>query len=432
MTLFRTSALSALAVFTKLATSLFLNKVLAIYVGTAGYGVIGQFQSLVSMVTTFASGATNSGVTKYTAEYADNLVRQRALWQTAMTMGLLGALLFGCILILIRNPLSRWLLGSEVHSNVLVWLALVLGLLVMNGLMLAILNGKKAVRELVTANIVGSVISAVVATALVAIFGLWGGLVALAVSQAVACGFTAWIFHRVCQVRWRELIGKIDPEVAKSLGGFAFMALTTATVTPIGHMIIRDQIASNLGSTNAGLWQALWKISETHLLLLTSTLSVYFLPRFAEIHSGLELRSEVMKGYLFVVPMVATTSLILYIFRDTLIRLLLTAEFIPLAQVLGLQLIGDALKISSWVMSFTMVSHARTRAFVVTEIFFTAFFVITTVLLSKQYGLVGAAIAYAATYFIYWITMYWLFKSLIRTLRSEADNELPQSKQLGY
>ena len=428
MTLFRTSFLSALAVLAKLATSLFLNKVLAVYVGPAGYGVIGQFQSLVSMVTTFASGATNAGVTKYTAEYATEPARQRAVWTTAATMGLLGALVFGFGLILARKSLSRWLLGSSEQSDVLVWLALALGLLVMNGLMLAILTGRKAVRELVAANIVGSVTGAFVATALVMTQGLWGALVALAVSQAVACGFTAWIFHRVCHVRWRELVGKMDPAIAKSLGGFALMAATTALVAPVGQMIIRDQIAANLGWRNAGLWQALWKISETHLLLLTSTLSVYFLPRFSEIRSGQELRNEVLKGYLFVVPMVAASGLALYYFRDTLIRVFLSADFLPLAQVLGFQLVGDALKICSWVMSFTMVSHARTSAFVVTEVLFTAIFVVATVFLSHHYGLTGAAIAYAATYLLYWGTMYWLFEGLVARLRREEASASMLSK----
>ena len=89
----------------------------------------------------------------------------------------------------------------------------------------------------------------------------------------------------------------------------------------------------------------------------------------------------------------------------------------PLAGVLGLQLVGDALKICSWVMSFTMVSHARTRAFVVTEVLFTAIFVLATVVLSRYYGLMGTAIAYAGTYLIYWGTVYWLFEGLVATLR---------------
>ena len=69
MNLVKTSLLNGLAVITKVATALALNKVLAIYVGPAGYAVIGQFQSLLAMVFTFASGGVNTGVTKYTAEF---------------------------------------------------------------------------------------------------------------------------------------------------------------------------------------------------------------------------------------------------------------------------------------------------------------------------------------------------------------------------
>lgn len=416
MTLWQTSFLSGLAVLTKLATSLFLNKVLAVYVGPTGYGVIGQFQSLISMVTTFASGAVNTGVTKYTAEYADLPERQRTVWGTAATLGLLGALVFGAVLVVAREPLSRRLLGDDAHSDVLVWLALSLVLLVMNGLMLAILNGLKAVRELVIANIVGSLVGAGVATALVATLGLWGALVALAISQAVACGFTAWMFRRVRHIAWRDLVGTWDAATARSLGGFALMAATSASLAPLGQIVIRDQLGMHLGANTAGLWQALWKISETHLLLLTTTLSIYFLPRFSEIRAGDELRREVRKGYRFVIPLVVASAGVLYVLREPLIRGLLSPAFLPLAEAFGLQLVGDVLKICSWVMAFTMVSHARTRTFVVTEIVFTAIFVGLTLQLGMLFGLRGAALAYAVTYLIYWGTMHQLFNRLADSL----------------
>lgn len=416
MTLLKTSFLSGLAVLTRLATSLFLNKVLAVYVGPAGYGVIGQFQSLITMVTTFASGGVNTGVTKYTAQYAGEPDRQRTVWGTAATMGLAGALLFGVALVVAREPLSRWLLGNDAHANVLVWLALALALLVMNGLMLAILNGLKAVRELVIANIVGSLVGALAATALVATLGLWGALVALATSQAIACGFTAWMFNRVRRTRWRELVGTWDSATARSLAGFALMAATSALMAPLGQIVIRDQLAAQLGADTAGLWQALWKISETHLLLLTTTLSMYFLPRFSEIRSGQELRREVAKGYRFVIPLVVASAAVLYLLREPLIRALLSPAFLPLAEAFGLQLVGDVLKICSWVMAFTMVSHARTRTFVVTEVLFTAIFVGLTLQLGMLFGLRGTALAYAVTYLIYWATMQQIFSRLADSL----------------
>lgn len=425
MTLLKTSLLSALAVLTKLATSLFLNKVLAVYVGPAGYGVIGQFQSLITMVTTFASGAVNTGVTKYTAEFADDAPRQRAVWATASTMGLLGAALAGGILVLMREPLSRWLLGGTEHSGVLVWLAFSLPLLVMNGLMLAVLNGRKAVPALVAANIGGSAVSAAVATALVITWGLGGALIALAVSQAIACGFTAWLFQRACRVHWRDMLGRIDPAIVKSLGGYALMAVTAALASPLAQIVIRDQLAAQSSWETAGLWQAMWKISETHLLLLTSTLSVYFLPRYAEIRDGAELRREVFKGYGFVLPVVLASALALYALRRPLITALLTKEFMPLADVLGLQLAGDVLKIGSWMMAFTMVSHARTQAFVVTEVLFTALMVVATVGLAGRYGLRGAAAGYALTYAAYWAAMYWLFNRLVHQLPAAPADAVP-------
>lgn len=418
MNLLRTSALSGLAVLTKLATSLFLNKILAVYVGPSGYGVIGQLQSLISISTTFASGAVNTGVTKYTAEYAGDARRQQAIWATAGTLGLICTGLPALLFLFAHEPLSRWLLGSAEHAQVLVWLAFALPLLVLNGLLLAILNGRKAISTFVAANIGGSVIGAVVAAALVMAAGLSGALIALAIGQAIACGWTAWLARRVLQLRWRDLAGRFDRGIARSLGGYALMAATSALLAPLSHMIIRDQLAAQLGWEGAGLWQAMSKISETHLLLLTSTLSVYFLPRFAEIRDGAELRREVLKGYRFVIPVVACSAISLYLMRAPLISGLLSAQFLPLVDVLGLQLVGDALKIASWVMSITMLSHAQTRTFVVSEVVFTGLLVALTLALTPHFGLRGAAAAYALTYAAYGVAMYFVFGRLVARLRS--------------
>jgi PST family polysaccharide transporter len=69
MTLIKTSLLNAIAVLIKMLTMLGINKVLAIYVGPAGYATLGQFQNAVQMITTSPAGAINTSVTKYTAEY---------------------------------------------------------------------------------------------------------------------------------------------------------------------------------------------------------------------------------------------------------------------------------------------------------------------------------------------------------------------------
>ncbi|WPN48573.1 hypothetical protein [Pseudomonas sp. P8_241] len=92
MTLIKTSLLNGIAVVVKMLTLLGINKILAIYVGPTGYAAIGQFQNAVQMITTFASGAVNTGVVKYTAEYADDESAQHKVWQTAGAIALAGTL----------------------------------------------------------------------------------------------------------------------------------------------------------------------------------------------------------------------------------------------------------------------------------------------------------------------------------------------------
>ncbi|MEG1345923.1 MAG: hypothetical protein RSC78_04255 [Acidaminococcaceae bacterium] len=86
MSLIKTSLLNAIAVVIKMLTMLGLNKILAIYVGPAGYAAIGNFQNAVQMISTFANGAINTGVVKYTAEYHDAEEKQRQVWRTAGTI----------------------------------------------------------------------------------------------------------------------------------------------------------------------------------------------------------------------------------------------------------------------------------------------------------------------------------------------------------
>lgn len=428
MTLLKTSALNGVAVLTRVGTALLLNKVLAVYVGPAGYAVIGQFQSLVGMVMGLASGAVGVGVTKYTAEYHAQPQRQLSVWRTGLKLGLGTSVAGALVLLLAHEPLAGWLLADSAYGSVFVWLAFALVLMVANGLMLAIMNGKKAIGAFVGANIAGSLINAATAVILVLSHGLYGALVALCIGQALAAFVTAWMFRRACAIPWPSLWGAFNPADAKRLARFALMAAVSAFVVPVSQVVIRDHLAGTLGWHTAGLWQALWKISDLHLMLLTSTLVAYFLPRFAELPAGPELRREVLRAYRLVLPLVVVTGGAIYLLREPLVRGLLTAEFLPLTEALGWQLCGDGIKICSWVAGYTMISHARTALFISTEIVFTLLLVGTTIIGAAVDGLRGTAIAYTATYAAYLVLMFAVLMQFTRaTTQPSGANRREQA-----
>lgn len=107
MTLIKTSLLNGIAVIIKILSSLILNKVLAIYVGPAGYAAIGQLQNFVNTLTTFANGGVSTGVTKLTAEHFDDFSKQVSIWKSAVFIVLFCSVASGAAILLLREYLDR-------------------------------------------------------------------------------------------------------------------------------------------------------------------------------------------------------------------------------------------------------------------------------------------------------------------------------------
>lgn len=418
MNLVRTSLLNAIAVVVKVASSLVLNKILAVYVGPAGYAVIGQFQNAVSIIVNVAGGLLATGVTKATAEHFDAEAKQHAVWQTAVRLSLIMSLIAAAVLLTAHAELSEWLLHRSDMAGIFVWLALTLPAMAANNLLMAIVNGKKEIGIYVAVNIAGSVVSMLVTGLLAFAFGLYGALVAFTINPAIVLLTTAAVISRRDWFRLAHLWGPANRPAVKELAGFGLMGLTSALLMPATFMVIRDHLSTTLGPTAAGFWQASWKISEIYLMLVTSTLSVYYLPRLAEIKTGSEMKAEILKVYRFVLPLVVGGALAIFLLRDLIIRILFTPDFVPMRELFPWQLTGDVLKIGAWIVGYILLGRAMVRIFVITEIAFAGAFIGLTWWFTGRYGLPGVAMAYALNYAIYWIGMVVLVRREIRNMRS--------------
>lgn len=411
MTLIKTSLLNGIAVIIKMLTLLGINKILAIYVGPSGYAALGQFQNAVQMISTFASGAINTGVTKYTAEYYEDVTKQQAVWRTAGTISFIGSMATGMLVIIFRDTLSGWFLNDENYRGVFVWFALTLVFFVFNTLLLAILNGKKEIHRYVVANISGSLFALLATAVMTMQYGLYGALVSLAVYQSLAFFVTILLCYKAKWFKFNYLFGAIDKAAALNLGKFTAMALTSAACVPLSHILVRNHLGETLNWEAAGYWEAMSRLSGAYLLLITTTLSVYYLPRLSEIKSSGEIKNEIAQGYKVILPVVVILGLVIYLFRDLIIQVLFTMDFLPMRELFALQLVGDTLKIGSWVLGYVMLGRALVKLFVISEIIFSFSFVALTYSFTSYIGLEGVSLAHALNYLLYWFFVgYFLFK----------------------
>ncbi|MDA3875884.1 MAG: O-antigen translocase [Halothiobacillus sp.] len=420
MTLIKTSLLNGIAVIIKMMTLLGINKILAIYVGPSGYAALGQFQNAVQMITTFASGAINTGVTKYTAEYYEDEVRQHTVWRTAGTIALAGSLITTVLVMLFNRQLAGWFLKDEALGSVFIWFAATLVLFVFNTLLLAILNGKKEIQRYVVANIAGSLFALAVTSIMAIQLGLYGALVALAVYQSLTFFVTLALTYKARWFKLSYLVGGIDKQAARNLAKYTAMALTSAVCVPLSQIMIRNHLGETLGWDAAGYWEAMWRLSGAYLMLVTTTLGVYYLPKLSELQDAADIKREIIQGYIIILPVAAACGAIIYLLRYFIIRLLFSTEFAPMEQLFAWQMVGDTLKIGSWILAYLMLGKAMMKLFIFTEVMFAGTFYILTVVFTNRMGLEGVALAHAINYLIYWLVMAVLITRSLRVQNSDA------------
>lgn len=393
-------------------TLLSINKILAIYVGPSGYAAVGQFNNAVQMITTIASGAINNGIVKYTAEYEGEVEKQKILWRTAGTISLIGAIVTAILVSLTSSSLAVFFLNDVGLSSVFTWFSISLVFFIFNTFLLAILNGKNDIHRYVASNICGSIFSLFITGLLSYYWGLYGALVALAVYQSLNFFATIVICLKANWFKIDYLIGEIDKNVAKNLGKYALMALSGAICLPLSHILIRDHLVNTLGMSSAGYWEAMWRLSAAYLLFVTTTLSVYYLPKLSSLKNSEDIKSEILNGYMFILPIAAICSYLIYNFRDSIILILFTNDFTPMREIFAWQLVGDTLKIGSWILSYLMISKAMVKSFITLEIIFSISFYMLTLMLTDIYGIQGVVLAHAINYFIYWIVVFNVVKKL--------------------
>ena len=405
MTLIKTSVLSFIATAIKMLSMLAINKAVAVFIGPTGLALIGQFQNFTQLGMTVAQGGINAGVTKYTAEYGRESDQLRVLFSTAFKISFLCSIAFGFTSILFSKLFSDYFLDTVEYSYVFVIFGISLPLFVLNQLLLSIVNGLKEVKVFIGANISQSVYGLIFTSILVIFFGLDGALIAMVTNQSVILLVVLWMLRKHAVIRWQLFKSAYSREEGRKLFRYSAMALTTAAMVPVSHLLVRNYIGDTLGWEQAGYWQAIWYISTIYLMVVTTALSIYYLPRLSEISDIAEIRSELFSGYKIILPVVSLMAVAIYFCKDLIVWLLFTEEFEPIKELFVWQLIGDVIKLAAWLLSYLMLAKAMVRYLVVTEILFSILFVVLSILFVQRYGLIGVTYAFALNYTIYFLVM---------------------------
>lgn len=405
MALIKTSVLTAISTAIRMGNGFVLTKIVAIYTGPSGLAFIGQFQGLSAIVMGLANGATSTGIVKYTAEYQQDEGRKRKLFSTAFVMSLFFSFFISMALAVFRKNLSTAIFKTDEYSDVFLIFSFTVFFFALNLLLLSVLNGLKEIKKFTIVNIVSSFVGLGLTSLLIVWLGFRGALISNVTVQSIMFFVT---LSFVCKTKWVRIeyfLQGIDKEYLVKLSKYSLMSIISVISVPASHMFVRDYIGETISWEAAGLWQGVWRISDVYLMLITTSLGVYYLPRLSEIQDKHELKNEVFYVYKMILPVVIVLATLIYLFREQIVLILYSGKFLGMKELFMFQLIGDVVKIASWILGYIMVAKAMMKMFIATEIIFVTTFVLFSIYFIDRYGLIGATYAFFINYLIYLITL---------------------------
>ena len=284
----------------------------------------------------------------------------------------------------------------------------------LNNLLVSIVNGYQQFNKYVKVNIVSSIFGVAFTVTLVVLWGLPGALISAVTFQSLMIVVSILMLRHLKWLKKEFFIGKFKKATASHYFRYTLMTLTTALTTPIVQMLLRGYVMTEISQTQAGWWEGMNRISNMYLMVITSSFSVYYLPRLSEIKDRHELRHEIFKAYKIIVPMLLVGFTSIYFLRFFIIRLLFTPDFMPMTHLFTWQMAGDFFKICSWILGFIMIAKSMAKYYIANDILTNIIWLIIGYVLVNTNGIIGLTQSYLIIYILEMLVMVLIFRNYLR------------------
>jgi PST family polysaccharide transporter len=412
----RAVAYSAVATLAKMAGALAAIKGVAWFLGPAGLGQLGYFINAIALLAILVSGGAALGITRFVAERRETPESLERLLRAVACVAVGCVTLLGLAGLLGAPGLADWLLGDAAHWPVIVATCALLPVLAVGSIGLAVVNGFGDTRALAWIQGGAALLGAGVAVTAAWAWGLPGAAAGLAWASSCHALLIAlwWRAQPALRARyWRPAWHA--PELWQ-LSSYAWIFAFTTVLQNALQFTLRGMVEVQAGIAQAGLWQAVSRLSDAHLQLFFVFCATSLLPRVARAGTRAEVDAVIGSTLRIVVIAVCGTTAAMILLRDSLLLLLYSREFLPGADYVVPQALGDALRVVSFVSGYYLIARRKVALLLAGDLVQAALYFGLAGVFVTRGGAEGACWAYAVTYALY-LPLAWHF--LRRTARDE-------------
>jgi len=322
------------------------------------------------------------------------------------------------LIALFSNKFALSLFAESNFQSIILFSTLFIPLLGLNLIFTSIFTGIGNIKTVIKANLITSFFYLISFTIGAIYFGIKGTLLSILITQL--CTFLYLQYKLKSKFDFVKAISKIrlNSSITSKLYPFMYMTLATSIISPISLIIIRSNIISSFGIDQAGMWDAINRISSILLVFFTSPIQIYLLPKFSTISNTSKRYKKMIQFYKLIIPVSFLATFGIYVFRRLIISILFSDEFITMEALFSTQMIGDFFRILSIMPTFFLISLSNYKRFISSEIIFSFGYIFLTFKISSlNNSIISATFSYMVINIIAFLFLIFLTKSLTNEKR---------------
>jgi PST family polysaccharide transporter len=410
--LVKVTSLKTAAVFTRMIAGLLTSKAIAVFIGAEGLALIGNLRNFTKAFQTIAILGFYDGFVKHIAEFKEDIVKLSKAVSTVFYVGFIATVLVSIFCYFKAETINDIIFPTyNDYAYVIKIFAIVLPFFSLNMFSFAIINGFSKYKILIIINIIGQILGVSITLLLIYQNKIDGALISVVIAESLMFLITlVGIINRRSMIPLIK-VSQISFSYLKSMRTHSVMALFSAVILPFVALAIRSYIIETNGYKDAGFWEAMTRISHYYLMLVSSLIALYILPRLTEIDSVKEFRKEVFGFYRTVIPIFGFGLLLIYILKSVIVLFVFSSEFEPVEDLFLWQLLGDFVKVLSIVIAYQFLAKKMFWHYIITETFLVVILYITSVFFIDLFGVEGAVIGHFVSYLMYYAVILLIFGS---------------------
>lgn len=414
-TLLKVLSLNSLSVIVNFILGIVSLKVISVYLGTPGMALTGSFRNFTALFKSLSTNGFSQSLIRLFVENKEDKKEVSTVVSTFFWLYVLLSVFFGILIISFSEMLSSFVFRDNQYSLYIKIFGLILPFFALQSFMSSVFNGLLWFKKIVFLQIISSILVFVTTILLIYYQRIEGALLSIALADFILfliVLFVAFQNKAFLQFDIQKIISK---KYLKVIRNFSLMALLSGIIVPLNFILIRNLIIDAHSIQQAGIWDAVNRISGFYMLFFTTGFSFYYIPKLSSIQTQSEFKVELKNYFKTVIPIFTVLVMVFFFFKSLIIQIALTQEFQEVKTLLFWQLAGDFFKLLTLAFGYQIMVKTMMKRYFIVELFYNISFIVFSFILVKELSASGVVRAYLIANFLNFILVVLMFRKTIFT-----------------